>query len=537
MRLGSALLLFGLLVAACETPATIDAGTDAPRAPDVPVPPDAGPPPSGCGRDAGLPPPTWPDAGGPFDPAGHPPARGPGLGAATFTEAELLTVCATMSFGPSDQLHHNTGFFLDGYLVRPYAHEHGGGGVAVIDMSDPCAPAIVANVTDANIRETHATGFSSIGGQFIAVASLTGIQFWDLGDITAPVMLTDMALPGVSYPDAYMRTVMSISWQAPFVYVGASDNGIFVVDALDPRAPRLVAQITPEPNFRVGAVHAVGNLLVAMGSENARVALYDLSVPELPRPYPGGSFLVASGFDRLGRPIPSTNYFGHFSGGRTFHARNGVGSGLAIYDVTEPTAPTWLSSVDAPGSAGGYVFLHEHLAFVGLSNYGLIYDVSDPTMPRDVARIDFPGDLDTMTPFGNMVMVSVDDDAVDGQPTGIFPWRREPDTRGPRVSWVSPADGATGQSIASRVGLTFDELVAMESVWAGSVVVREVASGTVVPGWLSGQEGYVTFWPAAGLRPGTEYEVLVPAGGVRDVSGNRTTAGFRSTFTTEGCGG
>lgn len=535
MRLGSALLWLSLLLAACDGPVTTDAGADAPREPDVPVPPDAGPPPSGCGRDAGLPLPVLPDAGV-LDPAAHPPARGPGLGAATFTDAELLAACAHMAFGPTDELHHNTGFFLDGYLVRPWAHEHGGGGIAVIDMSDPCDPVIVANVTDTAIRETHATGYSSIGGQFVAVASLTGIQFWDLTDITAPVRIADLTLPGVSYPDAYMRTVMSVSWQAPFVYVGGSDNGIFVVDALDPHAPRLISQLTPEPNFRVGSVHAVGNLLVAMGSENARVALYDLSVPEAPRPYPGGSFLVASGFDRLGRPIPSTNYFGSFSGGMTWHARNGVGSGLAVYDVRTPTAPEWVASVDAAGSAGGYVFLHEDRAFVGLSNYGLIYDVSDPSMPRDVARIDFPGDLDTMTPFGNVVMVSVDDDAVDGHATGIFPWQREPDARGPRVTFVSPEGGATGQSIASRIGLTFDEFVAMESVWAGSVVVREVVSGRMVPGWFSGQEGYVSFWPAEGLRAGTEYEVVVPAGGVRDVSGNRTTAAFRSTFTTEGCG-
>lgn len=531
------LFLAAVLLLGCDPASPLDAGTDAPRAPDVPEPIDAGPPPSGCGRDAGLPTPETPDAGGPLDPAAHPPAAGPGLGAVTFTEDQLLHSCAFMNFGPTDELHHNTGFFLDGYLVRPWAHEHGGGGVAVLDMSDPCDPTIVANVTDGTIRETHATGFSSIGGHYIAVASLGGIELWDLTDVTAPVMLTDFTLPGVSYPDAYMRTVMSISWQAPFVYVGGSDNGIYVVDALDPRAPRLVAQIAPEPAFRVGSVHAIGNLLVAMGSENARVALYDISVPEMPRPIPGGSFVVAASFDRLGRPFPSINYFGSFSGGMTWHARNGTGSGLAVYDVRNPSAPAFVAAVDAPDSAGGYVFLHEDIAFIGLSNYGLLYDVSDPTMPRDVGRIDFPGDLDTMTPFGNVVMVSVDDDAVDGHATGVFPWQTAPDTRGPRVSFVSPADGATQQSTAARIGMTFTEFVAMESVWEGSIVVREAASGQIVRGWFSGQEGYVTFWPAEGLRPSTEYEVLVPAGGVRDVAGNRTTEAFRSTFTTEACGG
>ena len=63
-----------------------------------------------------------------------------------------------------------------------------------------CAPVIVANVTDDQIRETHSTGFSTVNGRWIAVASLRGIEFWDVSDILAPRMVTDMVLPGVSYP-------------------------------------------------------------------------------------------------------------------------------------------------------------------------------------------------------------------------------------------------------------------------------------------------------------------------------------------------
>lgn len=519
-----------------ESDAGLDADLDAPRRLDAPLPIDAGPPPSGCGRDGGLG--RMGDAGmlaDELDPGAFVPAVGPGGPQTTFTEDQLLAVCGTMEFGDTDERHHNTGFFLDGYLVRAWAHEHGAGGIAVLDMSDPCNPALVANVLDDQIRETHATGYAALpSGRFIAVASLTGIQIWEVTDITAPRRVVDFTLPGVTYPDAYMRTVMSIAWQAPYLYVGASDNGIFVIDASDPTAPSLVLQLEPEPAFRIGNVHAVGNLLIAMGSENARVALYDISLPEAPRPFPGGSFLVAASFDSFGRPRISFNYFGMFSGGLSFHARNGTGSGLAIYDLHDPTAPRFLSAIDAPGSAGGYVFLHEGTAFLGLSNYGLLYDVRDPTAPTETGRIDFPGDLDTMTPFGNVVMVSVDDDA-DGAATGIFPWQMAPDGRGPEVNWVSPSDGAERQSLAARVGLTFDEFVAMESVWEGSFVVREMPSGVRVSGIYSGQDGQVNFFPDVPLRPSTTYEVSVPVGGVEDISGNPVTTAFRSTFTTTAC--
>ena len=103
------------------------------------------------------------------------------------------------------------------------------------------------------------------------------------------------------------------------------------------------------------------------------------------------------------------------------------------------------------------------------------------------------------------------------------------------MSWVLPDDGAIERAITSRIGLTFDEFVAMESVWAGSVLVREVSSGALVPGFLSGQEGVVNFWPAQPLSPSTQYEVVVPAGGVTDISGNPIEETFRASFTTVAC--
>ena len=513
-----------------------DAGVDAaPRTDAGPI--DGGPPPTGCDRlDGAIAPPE--DDAGTLDPAAFPPARGPGAPRATFTAAQLGVQCGAMTFGPTDQLHHNTGFMLDGYLVRPWAHEHGAGGLAVLEVDDPCTPVMVANVLDEQIRETHSTGYSTIDGRWLATASLSGVMFWDVSDITAPVRVFDLALPGVSYPDAYMRVILSIAWQAPYLYAGGGDNGIFVIDATDPRAPRLVMQLDPEPEFRVGNVHVVGNLLIAMGAGNSRVAMYDVSLPEAPRPIPGGSFQISNGaVDRIGRPLSTAAYFGMVGGGRSYHARNGLGGGLAIYDITAPSSPRFLGNVDAPGGDGGYVFLHEGLAFVGLSDFGIVYDVTDPSAPREVRRVDFPGDLDTITPIGNVMLVSVDDDAEDGHATGIFPWAEAPDARGPRVDWLVPGDGATRVAVTSRIGMTFDEFVAMESVWRGSVQVREVGTTTPIDAWYSGQEGAINVWPRAPLRPDTTYEVIVPAGGVTDISGNPTTADFRATFTTESCGG
>lgn len=528
-----------LLLAACDGAADPDAGTDAGSTPDAGVDagPDGGPPPTGCHLwtgDAG-PPPT--DAGALPPPGDFPPATGPGAPATTFSDDQLGAHCAYLPVGDTDHGHHNTGFFLDGYLVRPWAHERGGGGIAVWDFDDPCDPVLVANVLDEQIRETHATGLSNIGGRFIAVASLGGVQLWDMADVTAPVLVHDLALDGVSYPDAYMRTVMSTFWQAPYLFVGASNNGLYVVDAADPRDPRVVAHYTPEA-FQVGQVVVVGNHLFTFSSQGSVAEILDVRDPASPRPFPNGRYIITNGeTDRFGRPLPLPAYFGHVSGGYTYHPRIGLGGGLTIFDVTDPTNPTFVGDWPITDGDGGYVFVKDHLAFVGLGAYGAILDITDPSAPTMARRLELTGDLDTVTPFGNVAVISVDDDAEPGQASAVVPFATGVDATGPTVTMVVPSDGATNQALTSRVGMTFSEFVAMESVWRGSVILREQGTGRVLETYLSGQEGVVSIWPVHPLAPETTYEVVVPVGGVTDLNGNPTASDFVSTFTTNRCGG
>ena len=181
------------------------------------------------------------------------------------------------------------------------------------------------------------------------------------------------------------------------------------------------------------------------------------------------------------------------------------------------------------------MFLKEGVAYVGLSDYGAAIDVTDPSAPELLMRFELTGDLDTVTPFGNVALVSVDDDAVDGQASAIVPVFEAVDRRGPTVNMVVPTDGATDQPLSTRVGLTFDEFVEMNSVWRGSVILREAESGRVVEAHLSGQEGVVSLWPTRPLSPATTYTLTVPAGGVTDLNGNPTTSTFRATFTTVAC--
>ncbi len=528
------LVLSALLLCACDPEGGADAGVD------------AGPPgDAGTRRDAGT------DAGpvprvdlcdptldpGPFPAPDAWSNTGPGGPRTSFGEADLDLHCAYLDGGERDTSdHHNLVVMYDGYLLMPWAPEFGAGGLTFWDFTDPCAPTVIGSGHSPTMRETHAIGFSNVGGRWAVVDQLTialfeqgGIQFWDVSDPAAPEAVADLELPAFQYPDAYARVSLSVFWQVPYVYVGGADNGVWIVDAADPTRPRYVGVYGFDPVHRVGQVQAIGNVLVATAAEGARTVLLDISDPEDPQPIPGGDFLA---MDTSGQPREA--YFTNVVGGRVFYANKDGGGGILIYDITDPTAPALLGSHISDGN-GGYVFANGDLAFTGESSFAAIYDVSDPSSITEVRRLDLEGDLDTASPVGNVVVLSVDDEAMPDQGSAVVPYATEPDARAPLVRWVWPADGATGLRTTSRVGISFDEAVDVNSAHEGSVRLYR-AGGTPdegrVPAIVSAQEAIVNVHPRCPLEPNTEYVLEVMAGGVVDWVGNPVAATTTVRFTT-----
>jgi hypothetical protein len=427
----------------------------------------------------------------------------------------------------------------DGYALMPAAPEYGGGGLSFWDIEDPCEPEMVGFTFSDVMRETHSIGFSSQGGRWAVVDSLTsiflpgggGIQFWDVSDPTDPQPVSTLDFEGFLYPDAYARVTLSVFWQPPWVYVGGADNGIYVVDAGDPRNPVLVTRWSAEPVARIGQVQVVGNLLVATTAEQPETILLDVSDPAAPQEIPGGRFAA---LDAAENPVDS--YFTNASGGHVYYTPTTARSGLVVMDIHDPEHPQAVGDFVAEGG-GGYVALHEGRAFVGESNFAQIYDVSDPSRIEALVRLNLTGDLDTMYPLGNVAVLSVDEDATPGQASAVVPWATRPDRTPPRVTWAWPPDGAERLPPGSRFGVTFSESVDVKSVWEGSVRLYEEGTdpdATRVPGIASAQETIVNFTPAVPLRPATRYVLEISAGGVVDFSGNAIEEAYRATFTTAG---
>ncbi|MBL9104710.1 MAG: Ig-like domain-containing protein [Myxococcales bacterium] len=512
-------------------------GTDASGTPDdTDAPADSGEHDSSGSSSGGVEPEPYPE------PGAFPPNHGPGGPTGQFTPEQVGKECAALDGGMPGDLgdgeahdtfdHHNLVVMFDGYLVMPWAPEYGlNAGVTLYDFADPCAPVAVASALSNEMRESHSLGFANYDDGWYMVADQMsspfagGIEFWDVTDPAGLKPVSRLEVPGFFYPDAYQRVTLSVFWQVPYVYVAGADNGIYVVDASDPMQPKLVQQYEFDPVLRVGQVQAVGNLLMASAAEGTRTALLDISNPGFIQPIAGGEFAIAR-----------EAYFSNIGGGYAYYAPKTGGGGLEIYDIRDPGAPALVGDYSSGGN-GGYVFIKDELAFVGESDFANIYDISEPSSPKEVMKLLLKGDLDTITPIGNVAVLSVDDKADKDRGSIVVPYTAAADTTPPGVTWAWPADGATGLAVTSRFGLTFNEMIDVKSAWAGSVRLYEAGTdpaSTRVDGHVSVQEHIVTFAPKAPLKPGTQYTLELPAGGVRDYSGNPLVAAFTASFTTAG---
>lgn len=460
---------------------------------------------------------------------------GPGGPSTELSADQLFAPCATLSGSADDQDHHNLVVIRDGWLFMPWSPEDGGGGLSVFDVSDPCAPVKVGDGLAPEMRESHTLAFGEVGGRsYLAVDSMRvqgentegGIGIWDVTDPTAPQWVSFLALPGFDYPDAYLFVSLSTFWQGDVLYVSSAFLGVVMVDVSDPLAPAILDTFRLTPNMLIGSFHVFGNRALAAYAGGSRTVLLDLGDPLAPAPVPFGDFNVQDGDG-----VEVSYYFSNLAGRYALFARNHNGGGPIVYDLDSPGTPRFVGDHFTPEGDGGYVFGHGDRLFFGDSNFGTLYDFSDPAAMVDLGTFELQGDLDTVTPVGNVAVVSVDDGALPGEASVVVPWQASPDDDPPAVGLTSPADGEVFVPITGRIGLLFDEMIEAKSVHPGSVRVW-TSEGESVPGRFHVQEAIVNFTPDEPLAGNTTHFVDVPAGGVADISGNPVAADFVFSFST-----
>jgi hypothetical protein len=311
--------------------------------------------------------------------------------------------------------------------------------------------------------------------------------------------------------------------------VGATNNGVKVVDAADPRQLSIVGEISTSQygGVSAGPVEAVGNVLVVTTpKESGGIATLDISNPTAPT--------------RLASFTTNTAYIG------AFYRRHVYLIGLRAWDVlTNPrnigSGSSPIGSLSTEGAeymafSDDHMFLGHLRGEIGGKPGASKISVEDPRSMRVVNRVWGRMNLGNLNddqfifPFGNLILIGDDQSPYPGWFIAVH--QAEPDTTPPEVDIVIPGDATTGNSTKSRIGVSLSDNIELATVNAASFIVRPVG-GQALPGRYGLRNGVINFDPEADLMPGTTYEVVLPQGGIADLVGNRLATEWKSTFTTQ----
>ena len=432
-----------------------------------------------------------------------------------------------------DLHHHNQPTVLNGYL-----NLNGNEEFWFWDITDPAKPTQMTEYLTPNRdpkgggkmegeAESHCVSYGRYGNKFYEVTTGGhGVDIWDVTNQMDVKHVKQIALEGIAYGD-FTAAVWGLSWQGNYIYVGGTDTGVHILDAHDPLDVKFIKRL-PTSEFgtvSAGPLDAIGNILViTTPKESGGIATMDISDPVNPI--------------YLDSIKPTKSYIGQFYRHFVF-----LQSPLRAWDVlTDPTnigaADKPLSSVTTPGSE--YLSFGDNNLFLGRlrpDGGATVYDVTDPTkgiIKKSTVwgRLDL-GDLndDQFTlMIGNLLVMGDDQEPYAG--TVIGQWAADPDKKAPIVDTVIPRDKATGQSVKSRIGISFTDNIEFVTVNEASFIVRPVG-GEPIKGTWGSRMGVVNFSPNEDLKPATTYEVVLPKGGITDLVLNGMAEEFKSTFTTK----
>jgi MYXO-CTERM domain-containing protein len=396
------------------------------------------------------------------------------------------------------------------------------GAFHMYDIKDPRAPKLLASSMGndtANLRELHAMPVAMINGKDILVfPTTTGIVFFDFTNPLTPKKIGALALSGVSGGD-YDNAAWKLSWAYPYVYVGGTGNGLYVVDATDPANPTLASKVPTGSlgNFRIGPTFAAGNYVVVTGMDQptTKVSVLDASNPKAP------TLLTST-------TIQASLYDALVVGDRIYGP--GTNGDYAFLKWT-PTAITMMAMGKSGSDRGGYCTYQSGFAVCGQSSEGYKkWDVQNETKPTMVGRGSGPsgGDFDFATIVGNLVYLGNDH----GSGAVLIPHQMGPDNTPPTVMQIYPSEGETKQAVTSRVTVFLSEDYDIASVSPTSMIVRKTGGAAIEGTFSKSSFNALSFGPKAPLEANSTYEIVIPAGGLKDLVGNPIATAAMARFST-----
>lgn len=211
-----------------------------------------------------------------------------------------------------------------------------------------------------------------------------------------------------------------------------------------------------------------------------------------------------------------------------------VGNGIRIVDATDPTDLRFVTDRHLPGAQAMYVQFQDHYAFMG--DHKVDLRTFDSVLFLDGANTVRPDGkgvgIDTSQlalPLGNLLVTGGS-----GRNQGMAVWAHQaaPDTLGPSVGFHIPQAGRTHYPVDAPISLLIHETLETPTIVNGATFIVRPVDGAAITGRLTFSfNDVLTFTPDQPLALDTTYEVVLPGGGIEDVAGNGMLA-YSFTFST-----
>ncbi len=217
-----------------------------------------------------------------------------------------------------------------------------------------------------------------------------------------------------------------------------------------------------------------------------------------------------------------------------------------VIDYSDPTnlnlvatmnlsgTPAMNAGTDVPyvQTQNEFVFTRRHK--INMETLTPVLELDEVGNNRPPGSVGGPLDVSQFTlPLGNL-LISGGMSADDRDGIGVWCHQATPDTRSPYVGYHVPRPGQTNFPRGAPISLVIAKALESYTIINGVTITLRPVGGAPVDAWTSfSYDGVLTLTPKQFLAPNTTYELLIPAGGIKDASGNGIEA-YSFTFSTGG---
>jgi len=264
-----------------------------------------------------------------------------------------------------------------------------GGGLHVVDVSDPAQPRVLATALD----DLDVLGVRATVGAILVAAGEAGLIALDVSNAGEPAVASSVVTGGYAFAVA-----VAVAADGTRAYVADGWGGLRIVDVSSQSHPRLLGSVPTAGWARDVAVDG-GFAFIAAGSEGLLVA--DVSDPPAPR---GLSSVRLAGRQAVQLAV---------AGGLAFVVD--PFDGLQIVDVAAPAAIRWLGTWQPLLEGWGAAPSGDRI-FVAAGRSGLrVVDASDPTQLGDLGAAPTVSMANAVAAVGAEVLVSTLPEGIEGE--------------------------------------------------------------------------------------------------------------------------